>query len=143
MKTKEKPKEKLPVEARPKPILGLPPHQARAEKTARIAPYQFKPGHQAHRPVSSRNRLQGSFLHALADDFDKFGKKTIEAARMLDPVGYIKCVASLMPKQFEQTTMLEELSDAELTAGINYLRSRLAVGVGEGVEPPVESATLN
>ena len=105
---------------------------------------KFKPGHvPTHRPQSTRARLHGSFFHALAADFEKFGPKTIEAARMIDPMGYVKCVASLMPKQFEQTTALEELTDAELVAGIAFLRSRITHGTGEGDHAPCEPTTLN
>jgi hypothetical protein len=117
--------------------------EQKAAAIERIKPYQWKPGKQTHRPVSSRNRLQGSFLHALADDFEKFGKSTLEAARMIDPMGYIKTVASLMPKQFEQTTVLEELTDAELTAGIAFLRSRLTRGSREGDSTPGEPTSIN
>jgi hypothetical protein len=85
------------------------------------------------RPVGSRNRLQGSFMSALANDFDKYGKAALEHARKIDPMGYIKTVASLMPKQFEQTTPLEELSDSELIAAIELIRSKISIGVGTGI----------
>lgn len=82
--------------------------------------------------VNSRGRLQGKFLTALADDFDQHGKRAIERARIQDPMGYIKAVVALMPKQFEQTSPLQDLSDAELERGIELLKSRLAVGHGAG-----------
>lgn len=89
-------------------------------------------GNPGGKPKSARNRLQGAFLNALADDFDTHGKQAIVDAREKDPVAYIKAVASLMPKQVEQTQPLDDLSDAELLAGIAFLRSRLADGAGEG-----------
>ncbi len=109
-----------------------------ANKAARLAalrPYMFQRGKTKGngRLKGSRNRLQNSFVLALADDFDKFGRKAIERAREDDPMGYIRVIACLMPKQVEQTTPLEELSDDELAAGIDYLRSRLSVGHGQGV----------
>jgi hypothetical protein len=108
---------------------------------------EFKKGaptaNPAGRPVGSRNRLQGSFLNALANDFDKNGRAAIEHARRIDPMGYVKTIASLMPKQFEQTTPLEDLTDAELTAGIALLRGRLAGGLGEGNSAPGESQSIN
>ena len=91
------------------------------------------------RPVSSRNRLQRGFMRALADDWDRHGKIALEAARVIDPMGYIKVVASLMPRQFEQTTPVQELSDDELTAAIEHLRSRLSIGVGAGSRAALES----
>lgn len=99
-----------------------------------LLPYQLKKGHAGlPRPaVNSRNRLQGKFLNALADDFELHGKRAIERARIQDPMGYIKAVVALMPKQFEQTTPLQDLSDAELEHGIAILKSRLAIGNGAG-----------
>lgn len=78
----------------------------------------------------SRNRLQTKFLMELADDFEENGKEAIQAMRMNDPSGYVKAVASLMPKQFEQTEPLEDLTDAELIAGIEHLRGILAASTG-------------
>ena len=105
----------------------------------------WKPGESGNpggKPKAARNRLQGEFLNALAEDFTKGGKLAIEAAREKDPVGYMKCIASLMPKQVEQAQPLDDLTDAELTAGIALLRSRLSGGSGEGTNTPQEpSAT--
>jgi hypothetical protein len=83
------------------------------------------------RPVGSRNRLQAGFMYALSEDFAKYGKGAIEHARRIDPMGYIKTIANLMPKQFEQTTPLEELSDAELLAAISLIRSKLSLTAGK------------
>lgn len=102
---------------------------------------RFKPGESGNpggKSKGARNRLQGAFINALADDFDLHGKKAIEAAREQDPVGYIKAIASLMPKQVEQAQPLEDLTDAELTAGIALLRARLTGGDGAGSEPTGE-----
>lgn len=107
---------------------------------------QFSPGQSGNpggKPKHARNRLQGAFLNVLAEDFDKHGKKAIVACREKDPMGYVKAVASLMPKQFEQTEPLEDLTDAELTAGIALLRARLTGGTGAGTEPPSEPQSLN
>lgn len=107
---------------------------------------QFKPGESGNpggKPKASRNRLQGAFLSALADDFDTDGKAAIVAAREKDPVGYIKAIASLMPKQVEQSQPLDDLTDAELTAGIALLRSRLSGSAGKGTDPAPEPTTVN
>ncbi len=104
--------------------------QAHYEK--HLKPHTLKKG-EGGRPLGSRNRLQAGFLHALADDFAKYGKGAIEHARRIDPMGYVKTIANLMPKQFEQTTPLEELSDSELIAAIALIRSKLSVGAGKGI----------
>lgn len=91
----------------------------------------------------ARNRLQGAFLNHLAEDFDKHGKKAIEAAREKDPVGYIKAIASLMPKQVEQSQPLDDLTDAELVAGIALLRARLTGDAREGAGAPPQPTSVN
>jgi len=99
---------------------------------------RWKPGQASPnpggKPKGARNRLQGAFLNALADDFDAHGKKAIVEAREKDPMGYVKAIAALMPKQVEQSQPLDDLTDAELTAGIALLRARLtgSAGTGEG-----------
>lgn len=65
---------------------------------------QFKPGNLANpggKPVKSRNRLQGAFLRALADDFEEHGPAALVAMRKEKPSDYIRVVASLMPKELE------------------------------------------
>lgn len=98
---------------------------------------RWKPGQTGNpggKPKAARNRLQGSFLNALADDFDEHGKQAIVDAREKDPMGYIKAVAALMPKQVEQSQPLEDMTDVELVAAIAFLRSRLTGTAGEGAE---------
>jgi hypothetical protein len=115
-----------------------------AKSLANLRPMQ--PGQTLNpggKPKAARNRIQGAFLNALADHFDLHGKKAIEAACEKDPMGYIKAVASLMPKQFEQAEPLEDLTDAELTAGIALLRARLTGTAGAGESAPGEPKSLN
>lgn len=113
--------------------------------TLKTAP-PWQPGQSGNpggKPKHSRNRLQGAFLLRLADDFEEHGKAAIVAAREKDPVGYIKAIASLMPKQVEQSQPLDDLTDAELTAGIALLRSRLSGDAGKGTDPAPDPATVN
>jgi len=107
----------------------------------RFAPGQS--GNPGGKPKAARNRLQGSFLNALADDFDQHGKKAIVDAREKDPMGYVKAVAALMPKQVEQSQPLEDMTDVELVAAIAWLRSRLADSAGTGMVTPAQSKSLS
>lgn len=96
---------------------------------------QFKPGHSGNpggKAKHTRNFLQVAFLKALAEDFEAHGPQAIVDAREQDPMGYVKTIAALMPKQVEQSQPLDDLTDAELVAGIALLRSRLTGGAGEG-----------
>jgi hypothetical protein len=88
-------------------------------KPKHLAPYQFKPGVSANpagRPAGAKNRLQGDFLTALAEDFREHGIGAIRIMRVERPAEYVKCIASLMPKELlvTQDTALSELTDEQL-----------------------------
>ncbi|OFW14498.1 MAG: hypothetical protein A3H27_06595 [Acidobacteria bacterium RIFCSPLOWO2_02_FULL_59_13] len=90
----------------------------------------FSPGQSGNpggKPVAARNKLQGEFLRALADDFERYGIYAIARARRMDPLGYVKVCASLMPKEFELTRSLNEFTDEQLDAAIITIRAILAV----------------
>ena len=89
----------------------------------------FKPGVSGNpggKPLGARNRLQGDFLRALADDFEQHGRRAIVRMREEDPSAYVRTVASLMPKELEVKRPLEHLSDEELLAAVEALRAMLA-----------------
>jgi len=73
--------------------------------------------------AGTRDTLQRSFLKALAEDFEEHGISAIQAARQEDPMGYIRLVASLIPREVEVQGPLEGVSDDELADMIEYLRS--------------------
>lgn len=89
-------------------------------------------GNPGGKPKHARNRLQLRFLEDLADDFEAHGKKAIEDARREDPMGYVKAVAALMPKQVEGTKPLDDISDAELAAAIALIQAELARSAAAG-----------
>ena len=106
---------------------------------ANLKPFQAgQSGNPGGKPKAARNRLTAHFLNALADDFESHGKHAIVDAREKDPMGYVKAIAALMPKQVEQTQPLDDLTDAELLAGIALLRSRLTDTPGAGVGAQTE-----
>ncbi|MDE3022979.1 MAG: hypothetical protein KGI54_14165 [Pseudomonadota bacterium] len=100
--------------------------------------YQFKKGQVANpggKPVGARNRLQGDFMNALADDFAKFGKKAIIQMRQKKPNEYIRAIASLMPKEFEISKPMEEITDEQLDAAVHTIRAILnAQSSGDGTQ---------
>jgi hypothetical protein len=93
-------------------------------------------GNPGGKPVNARNALTASFLKALAADFEAHGAEAIESARTDDPVGYVRVVASLLPKEFVVERPLEGLSDDELAAAIGDIRARL-----RGLEAPGQQTT--
>ncbi len=76
---------------------------------------QFKPGHSggAGRAKGSKNKLSGSFLQALADDFEEYGSAAIVAVRESSPGEYLRVIAGLMPKE-----LLLEVSQEEKTTWV-------------------------
>lgn len=93
----------------------------------------FLPGNLANpggRPVKSRNRLQGDFVRRLAEDFERFGIYAIARARHMDPLGYLRVVASLIPKEMEISTPMDGITDEQLDAAIATVRAILAAQGG-------------
>jgi hypothetical protein len=89
---------------------------------------RFQPGQSGNpggKPVNARNSLTKAFLEALAKDFTEHGETAIQDARADDPMGYVRVVASLLPKEFVVERPLDGMSDEELAAAITELRSRL------------------
>lgn len=99
-------------------------------------------GNPGGKPKASRNRLQGSFVTALAEDFEENGRAAIVACRLEKPDKYLMVIASLMPKEIELTRPLDELTDDQLDAAVVAARAILAAkhpragtGDSEGQEP--------
>ena len=82
-------------------------------------------GNPGGKPVGSRNRIQGEFLKALAEDFAAHRREAIIQCRLTKPDAYIKVVAALMPKELELKRPLDGVSDEELEAFVLFLRSQL------------------
>ena len=89
-------------------------------------------GNPAGRPKGSRSKLQEAFLAALSDDFAENGIEAIQIMRLEKPSDYVRCVASLMPKQLEVERPLQDMTDDELSDSIEALRRFIAQGAGAG-----------
>jgi hypothetical protein len=86
------------------------------------------------RPTGARDRLRNNFIAALADDFKEGGAEAIKAMRANDPSGYVRAIASLMPKEMDvkhQVSPLEQLTDEQLTAIVDATERFLSERGGE------------
>ncbi len=94
------------------------------------------------RPTGARDRLRNNFLSALADDFKENGVAAIQAMRVQDPSGYVRAIASLMPKEMDvnhQVNPIEQLTDEQLSQLVDATERFLAQGgSAEGAGDPVE-----
>lgn len=109
------------------------PNIADAGKATRFQKGQS--GNPGGKPVGARNKLQGDFMNALAEDFEQHGPAAIIACRTEKPEQYIRVIASLMPKELEVKRPLEDLTDDELAAGVAALQRLLdSQGAGEGAD---------
>lgn len=84
---------------------------------------QFKPGNSG-RPLGSRNKLQASFIEALAKDFEENGQGVLNIVRLERPADYLKIIASVLPKEFVVgDNTLANLSEDELREYLAQIRA--------------------
>lgn len=83
---------------------------------------QFKPGNRANpngRPPGARDSLTTLFLRDLKKSWEQFGVSALVAAAWTDPLGYVRVVASLVPKEIEVTVTqrtADQVDDDRLAA---------------------------
>lgn len=94
-------------------------------------------GNPGGRP-QARTRVTTRFLNELADDYEVNGKAAIVSAREKDPLGYLKVIAGLLPKEIEITSPLDELTDEQLLGALNAI----AAYIGAEAPPERTGATL-
>src|SRR5258707_10333249 len=93
----------------------------------------------------TRHLLNQRFLHALLLDFDAHGREAIEECRKQSPLGYVKVLGHLVPHEMkvEHSQIVKSMSDQELEATIEYIRSMLAAQAGDKViEGTAEAVAL-
>jgi hypothetical protein len=101
----------------------------------------FQPGQSGNpsggRPGSRhRQQLNGEFIGALLRDFRHGGPKAIERVRRTQPAAYLKILALLVPREHkvEHSNLLKELTDEQLEATIEYIKTSLEAQAGSPVK---------
>src|SRR5262245_31390393 len=93
-------------------------------------------GNPAGRLRGSRNKLSEEVICALLRDFREHGQKAIAKVRRTQPAAYLKVLALLVPREHkvEHSNVVKSLSDEELEAMIEYLKTSLEAQAGGSIK---------
>ena len=107
------------------------------DNTARKLPGRpFKPGEEwtgndKGRPKGSRNKLGEAFIADVFAKWTEHGAGALDALIERDPGGFVRVVASLMPKEMIVKDELGDVSDEELAFFVHTLREMLREQTGD------------
>jgi hypothetical protein len=95
----------------------------------------------------TRHLLNQEFIQALLLHFRQHGKKAIEKVAREQPASYLKILALLVPREHkvEHSNLLKELTDEQLEAMVEYLKTSLEAQAGgpvKVIEGMIESTTV-
>jgi hypothetical protein len=99
-------------------------------------------GNPAGRLRGSRNKLSEEVICALLRDFRQHGQKAVARVRRTQPAAYLKILALLVPREHkvEHSNALKNLTDEQLEAMIEYIKSSLeAQAGGRAIEGTIET----
>lgn len=92
----------------------------------------WKPGQSGNaggRSKGSKDKLQQSFVRALATSFELKGVAAIDEVIKKDPAQYLKLIASILPKELEIRNINDDLTDEQLAETITALQSAIRAGI--------------
>ena len=83
----------------------------------------------------TRHLLNQEFMQALLLHFRQHGKKAIEKVAREQPASYLKILSLLVPREHkvEHSNPLKELSDEQLEAMIEYIKTSLEAQAGGSI----------
>ena len=104
-------------------------------------------GNPAGRTRGSRNALSEEVICALLRDFRQHGQEAVARVRRTQPAAYLKILALLVPREHkvEHSNLLKELTDEQLEAMIEYIKTSLEAQAGgpvKVIEGMIEPTTI-
>lgn len=99
-------------------------------------PWLFKKGKSGNpkgRPKGTKNKLSDKFVDAFVADFERFGLYAIARTRRHDPSGYLRVIASILPKEIYKDVHHEHLHTHESVSSIDEW---IAGAIGGGKKKP-------
>jgi|SRR5690242_152819 hypothetical protein len=94
-------------------------------------------GNGGGRPQGARNRLSTAFLNDLLADWSEHGAGAIKIMRIERPSEYVKCVCSILPKEFAlETNNLADVSDEDIAVLLATLQRMKLKRTEEAADEP-------
>ena len=81
-------------------------------------------GNPLGRPKGSKNKISEKFLENLYENWERHGVKALDKAAEIDPMQYVKMVASLVPRELMKETSIN-ISFIEALKQINQSEKEL------------------
>lgn len=94
-------------------------------------------GNPKGRPKGSKNKLSDEFVAALAADFERYGLYPIARTRRKDPAGYLRVIASILPKEIQKDVRHEHKHTHESVSSIDeWIAETIGSTKGKSVKTP-------
>ena len=117
--------------------VGEPTPKNTDKRLANLKP-AWKPGQSGNlngRGKGTRNQLAEAFVADLHSKWEEKGIEAIDKMATDDPSGFVRVVASILPKEIHGKDELSDVSDAELAAFLDTIRASLGVSAEGGENP--------